>query len=114
MATLQSVLVTPSKKTALRKRTKGLNTSVAEQVFSWFTGCAKSFNSMGSLHNKFLVLQHVRRNNAMMDGGDNKHFCPFNRLKKRASPTIARATGRSARGTERGRARLRLALKVDL
>jgi len=70
----------------LRKRIKGLNTSVAEQVFSWFRGYAKSFNSMGSLHHKFLVLQHIRRHNAMIDSGDNKHLCPFNHLKKTSKP----------------------------
>ena len=47
----------------LKTRVKGINTSVSEQVFSWFRGYARVLNSMGGLRHKFLVLVYCKRRN---------------------------------------------------
>ena len=58
----------------ITRRLKGVNTSVAEQVWSWFRNYSNTLNPMSSTRHKFLVLQYVRRHNAMMESGDTSHL----------------------------------------
>ena len=76
----------PHKNPVLRKRLKAVNTCIAEQVFSWFRGYAKMFNNMQALHHRFMVLQHVRRHNTMVDVGDRRHLNKFSYMKHARKP----------------------------
>ena len=58
----------------LKRRIKGVNTSVAEQVFSWFRGYARVLNEMRSLRHRFLVLYLCRRHNDLVDAGETSHL----------------------------------------
>ena len=58
----------------IMRRLKGVNTSVSEQVWSWFRNYSNTLNTMNSTRHKFLVLQYVRRHNAMMESGDTSHL----------------------------------------
>ena len=56
------------------RRLRYVNTSRAEQVFSWFRGYARSFNSLRPIRHKFLVLYYSRLHNAMIAAGDVQHL----------------------------------------
>ena len=60
----------------------GLNSAVSEQVFAWFRGYARNFNSMKPLRHHFLVLYCCRRHNACGDANDTEHL---NKYKKAAA-----------------------------
>ncbi|CAE8711661.1 unnamed protein product [Polarella glacialis] len=67
---------------ALKTRFKGVNTSVAEQIFSWFRGYARTFNEMKDLRHMFLVVYYCKRHNMLIDNGDTKHLNKFSTHKK--------------------------------
>ena len=52
------------------------NTSVAEQVFSWFRSHTAALNSASALHHEFLVLYLCRVHNELMSDGDFSHLPP--------------------------------------
>lgn len=58
----------------LARRLGNLNTSVCEQVFSWFRGYAKMMNKMRPLRHRFMALQHCIRHNALLEAGDRSHL----------------------------------------
>lgn len=58
----------------LRRRVRGLNTSVAEQVFGWFRGYTKILNYTSPLRHKFLVLYFCKVHNSLVDEGNAKHL----------------------------------------
>ena len=72
------------------KRVKDVNTSVSEQVFSWFRGYARTFSEMKSLRQRFLVLYYSVRHNALIDAGKTSHLNGFaigqHRVKKKQQP----------------------------
>lgn len=51
----------------LKMRLKSVNTSVAEQVFSWFRGFARTFNELRPARHHFLVLYYCRKHNKMIE-----------------------------------------------
>ena len=57
-----------------RDRLKRVNTSVCEQVFSWFRGHARVLNEMKASRNHFLVLYYVRKHNELMSQDDTSHL----------------------------------------
>ena len=75
----------------IMRRLKGVNTSVSEQVWSWFRNYSNTLNTMSSTRHKFLVLQYVRRRNAMMESGDtshpNRHAAARKGMGRRRPPT---------------------------
>lgn len=67
----------PYSKKAIKKRLQGVNTSVCEQVWSWFRGYAPTFNTMNSKRHRFIVLCYCRRHNDMLSKGDTDHLPRF-------------------------------------
>ena len=61
----------------LRKRAADVNTSVAEQVFAWFRGYAKTFNEMRPLRHHFLVLYYTRLHNLQIDLNQATYLNPM-------------------------------------
>ena len=58
----------------IQRRLRHVNTSRSEQVFSWFRGYARSFNSLRPNRHKLLVLYYSRLHNAMIEAGDAHHL----------------------------------------
>eukprot|EP00438_Fugacium_kawagutii_P027957 Skav210836 [mRNA] locus=scaffold543:17052:17576:- [translate_table: standard] len=77
------------KKPRLKKRLGKLNTSVAEQTFSWFRGYAKVLNEMRELRHRFAVLFFVCKHNELIAQGKtdhlNQHMADKN-AKRKAKP----------------------------
>ena len=74
----------PERVRSLKKQLKGLNTSLSEQVFSWFRGYANTFNSMSAETHKFYVLAYSRRRNVMTSKKDTAHLNVHAAAKKAA------------------------------
>ena len=60
----------------LKMRLKGMNTSVAEQVFSWFPGYAQVLNELRPERHNFLVLYYCRRHDMLVEQGRTEHVNP--------------------------------------
>ena len=58
----------------IMKRIKNVNTSAAEQVFSWFRGYAGLLNHTTRSRHYFYVLRYCRIHNGMMDQDDKSHL----------------------------------------
>lgn len=54
---------------ALKDRLAEVNTSIAEQVWSWFRGYARTFNDMRPLRHIFIVLTYSRLHNDLVADG---------------------------------------------
>ena len=52
-----------------QKRVENMNTSKAEQIFSWFRSYASTFNSMDALRHKFMVLFYCKQHNSLVEEG---------------------------------------------
>ena len=72
----------PYYRPSLMKRVKNVNTSAAEQVFSWFRGYAGSMNTMPRNRHYFFVLRYCRLHNALMDKGEKAHLPNILKAKK--------------------------------
>eukprot|EP00973_Karenia_brevis_P057155 7951213-Karenia_brevis.AAC.1 len=74
------------KTSSLSMRIKGLNTSVAEQIYSWFRGYARQLNEMRPLRHQSLVLKFSALHN---DAGAKSKcdylnkFSPFKKSTKK-------------------------------
>ena len=71
------------------ERIKNLNTSIAEQTFSWFRGYARSLNELRPTRHQFLVLLYSKIHNALIAEGETSHLGPYshqNVSKKRSVP----------------------------
>ena len=66
-----------------KRRLKNINTSIAEQSFSWFRGYAKSFNELRPIRHRFLVLYFSAKHNALCDAKDMGHLNANKPSKKR-------------------------------
>ena len=64
----------PRSKTRLKKRIAGLNTSVAEQTFSWFRGYSRVLNDMRRARHRFAVLLFCKWHNNMVLQGNTHHL----------------------------------------
>ena len=67
----------PKNVPALKRRFARVNTSIAEQTFSWFRGYTRLFNSMRAHRHHFAVLLFSRKHNALMDDGNFDHLNAF-------------------------------------
>ena len=67
----------PLAKKSLKKRLGSINTSVAEQTFSWFRGYANFLNDMCSLRHRFAVLLFCTWHNDLMTAGKTEHLNQF-------------------------------------
>ena len=73
----------------LMERVKNMNTSVAEQTFSWFRGYVRSMNELRPIRQQFLVLLYAKMHNELMSKGEKSHLNPYshqNVSKKRPTP----------------------------
>lgn len=68
----------------LKDRMRHVNTSVAEQAFSWFRGYARTFNELGSARHVFLVLYYAKMHDDAIDCGNPAHLNQFSTSKKNA------------------------------
>ncbi len=71
----------------LKRRLKNINTSVAEQVFSWMRGFARTFNELRPERHRFLMLLYCKRHNHLIETKQTYHlnkysFHTFNRRGK--------------------------------
>ena len=66
----------------IAKRLKVVNTSVCEQIFSWFRGYSLIFNNMAPTKHRFYVFLYARRRNIMVRRGDKAHLNPYSAHKK--------------------------------
>eukprot|EP00434_Breviolum_minutum_P023631 symbB.v1.2.020845.t1/scaffold1711.1/size185425/8 len=66
----------------LRKRMKGINTSIAEQSCAWFRGYAHTFNSVGPAMQRFYLLAYGRRHNSVVSCKDLRHLNQYSTEKK--------------------------------
>ena len=64
----------PRSKTRLKKCIKNLNTSIAEQTFSWFRGYSKVLNDMRPLRHRFAVLFFCKQHNDLVACGGTYHL----------------------------------------
>ena len=64
------------------RRLKKVNTSIAEQVFSWFRGYSATFNSMSADHQRFYVKAYSRRHNHMQKLKDLHDLNPWSAHKQ--------------------------------
>ena len=67
---------------SIMRKLRGVNTSVCEQIFSWFRNYKGSFNTMTRFRHCFIVLYYVRRHNALVAAGDTIHLNAFSAKNK--------------------------------
>ena len=58
----------------LARRMRNLNTAVAEQVFSWFRGYARSINELRADRHVFIVRYFCKLHNELCDNGQATHL----------------------------------------
>ena len=71
------------------RRVRNLNTSIADQTFSWFLGYAGSLNELKPLRRQFVVLLYAGIHNELISKGNTTHMNPYshqNVSKKRPTP----------------------------
>ena len=71
----------------LERRLKGVNTSVSEQVFSWFRNYARILNEMKPKIHEFLVLYFCKLHNAVVKADGTKHLNPYSACNKKKNST---------------------------
>ena len=71
----------------LMKRIHGINTVVAEQIFSWFRNYARTFNELRRNRHHFLVVLYARYHNDLVDRNSTDHLNRYSgRGSKRSTP----------------------------
>ena len=73
----------------LKRRLRGVNTMVAEQVFSWFRGFARTLNEMRGSRHTFLVLYYCKRHNELVDAGDKAHLNAYTLSRAKSKKTTS-------------------------
>ena len=71
----------PQSNPRLAKRLKKVNTSIAEQTFSWFRSHAKILNEARQRRHRFLVLYYSKKHNALIDQKKTSHLNKFTAAK---------------------------------
>jgi hypothetical protein len=66
----------------LHRRLRHVNTSICEQVFSWFRGYARTMNEMRQMRHRFLVLYYVKRHNELTVSGSASYLNPFSTTRR--------------------------------
>ena len=67
----------PFGRNRLARRIKGVNTSISEQVFSWFRHYARTINEMRQDRHVLHVLHYCKMHNGMVESGRAKHLNEF-------------------------------------
>lgn len=58
----------------LKRRVSKINTSAAEQTFSWFRNYARMANELRPIRHRFLMLHYCKKHNALMDDAVSQHL----------------------------------------
>ena len=66
----------------LKRRVAKVNTSVSEQVFSWFRGYSRTLNEMKACRHHFLVLYYCAKHNEHIDAGTAKYLNAYSHLNR--------------------------------
>ena len=66
----------------LKRRVAKVNTSVSEQVFSWFRGYSRVLNEMKACRHHFLVLYYCAQHNKHIEAGTAKYLNAYSHLNK--------------------------------
>lgn len=75
----------PKNNKAYKRRLRGVNTVVCEQLFAWFRNYARALNEMRPNRQMFLVLHYVKRHNLMLSQGDRVHLGSLKRRRTRGT-----------------------------
>ena len=75
-------LCNPHVVTRLKRRLARVNTSVSEQVFSWFRGYSRTLNEMKASRHHFLVLYYCAKHNKHIDAGSAKYLNAYSHLNR--------------------------------
>lgn len=70
----KSCTYSPQNNKALEQRLENVNTSAAEQIFSWFRGYSRGFNGLKKSRYHFLAFYYSKLNNQFVDAGQNNHL----------------------------------------
>ena len=86
----------------LKRRCRGVNTSICEQTFSWFRGYARIFNELRPVRHRFIVRYFAKRHNDMVEANDfehlNKHKADCRRKRKSHSyPCVKKVAKKPSR-----------------
>ena len=65
-------------------RLRNVNSSIAEQTFSWFRGYASTFNVKNPLTHVFYVLLYIKKHNLLIRKDYLRHLNPFSARAKAA------------------------------
>jgi len=79
----------PTQKQRLKRRLQGVNSSVSEQVFSWFRNYSRILNEMAPNTHYFLVLYFCRIHNDQVSKGRTGHLNPHVRDTRPRSESYA-------------------------
>jgi hypothetical protein len=74
----------PQSNRRLARRLRGMNTSVSEQVFSWFRNYARTMNELRPDRHRLLVLHYCKLHNHMIRTGDRSHLNQYSVLQRTA------------------------------
>ena len=66
----------------LSRRLSNVNTSISEQIFSWFRGYANTMNTMNARTHRFYVLVYSKRHNELVIQNEAFHLNPHSAHKK--------------------------------
>jgi hypothetical protein len=78
----------PKNIVALRRRLKNVNTSVCEQIFSWFRNYARGLNDMMANRNRLLVLVYAKMHNEVIKKGETRHLGDASKKTPKRTPYV--------------------------
>ena len=71
---MKACAYSPYNVTRLMRRLRGVNSSIAEQTFSWFRGYARVFQDMRPARQHLFVLFYCTQHNDLLDQGNRDHL----------------------------------------
>jgi hypothetical protein len=72
----KTCMCSPRNVAKYKKRVKHVNTSIAEQTFSWFRGYARVFNELREARHRFVVRYFAKKHNELVSTGETTHLNP--------------------------------------
>ena len=77
----------------LNRRLKGINTSIAEQTWSWFRDYARTLDDMREERHCFIVLHFMKKHNEIISAGDTSRLNQYSPFKPDHSTQKAKKSG---------------------
>ena len=78
----ESCKCSPYNHVRLSRLLSNVNTSISEQIFSWFRGYASTMNTMNARTHRFYVLVYAKRHNELVIQNEAFHLNPHSAHKK--------------------------------